>query len=141
RWHFAADAGQTVRFHLIGVRGTGLAFRLIGPNGSTLFNDQAADTDVLTLPAGGAYTLSAYTRTGGTGDYAFTLLSSTAIDLTPGTPIISSLAGQGHFRLFRLHLTAPNSVVFDLSGATADEHLELYVSQSAPPTRANFQYH
>ncbi len=141
RWHFAADAGQQVRFHLIAVSGTGLAFRLAGPNGSTLFNDQTADTDVLTLTAGGAYTLSAYSRTGGTGDYGFTLLSSTATDLTPGTPVSGSLAGQGHFRLFRVHLAAPSSLAFDLGGATADEHLELYVRQGAPPTRVNFQYH
>jgi RHS repeat-associated protein len=140
RWHFAADAGQQVRLHLIAVRG-GLAFRLAGPDGSTLFTDQTTDSDVLTLPAGGAYTLSAYARTGGTGDYAFTQLSSTATDLTPGTPVSGSLAGQGYFRLYRLRLTAAGSLAFDLGGATADEHLELYVRQGAPPNRADFQYH
>jgi RHS repeat-associated protein len=140
RWHFAADAGQPVRFHLIGASAAGLAFRLIGPNGLTLFTDQAADTDVLTLPAGGAYTLSAYSRTGQTGDYAFTLLSSTFIDLTLGTPFTGTVAGQGQFRLFRLPLTAAGPLAFDLAGASADEHLELYVRQAAPPTPADFQY-
>jgi RHS repeat-associated protein len=140
RWHFAADAGQQVRFHLQGVSDAGLAFRLAGPNGATLFNDQATDTDVLTVPASGAYTLSAYTRTGQSGDYAFTLLSSTATDLTLGTPFAGSLGGQGQFRLFHLNLAAAGPLAFDLGGATADEHLELYVRQAAPPTRADFQY-
>src|SRR5262249_41222712 len=126
RWHFAADAGQQVRFHLIGVSGAGLAFRLTGPNGATLFTDQAADTDVLPLPGDGAYTLSAYTRTGQTGDYAFTLLSSTVTDLVAGTPFAGALAGQGQFQLFRLHLAAADSLAFDLSGSSPDEHLELY---------------
>src|SRR5262249_44672382 len=48
--------------------------------------------------------------------------------------------GQGQFRLFRLHLAAADSLAFDLSGASADEHLELYVRQAAPPTRTDFQY-
>jgi RHS repeat-associated protein len=141
RWHFATDGGQRVRFHLIGTSATGLAFRLIGPNGATLFNDQAADTDVLTLLADGAYTLSAYSRTGQTGDYAFTVLSSSVTDLTLETPFAGTVAGQCQFRLFQLRLTAAGPLAFDLAGASADEHLELYVRQAAPPTPADFQYH
>ena len=86
QWNFSAVAGQQVRFNLINVSASGLAFDFTGPNGWGAFTNQTSSSDLITLPYSGGYTITAH----GTGTsyniaYAFELDQTAQTNLAPGT--------------------------------------------------------
>src|SRR5205823_510296 len=84
QWSFSAVVGQQVRFHLINASTSGLVFALTGPNGYSGFTDLAADSQLLTLPTSGSYTLSVHGVNDSTGSYAFSLNQTSVTDLSLG---------------------------------------------------------
>lgn len=138
RWTFSADAGQGVQFHLLNETSSAIVYMLTAPDGSTLLDAVNSDAPMVTLPADGTYTLGAHSIGSAGGSYAFRLFNSTTRDLTPGTPFNGTLAGSAQALLFRLPLTAANPLSITLHGSDPSDHVELYASFSAPPTRQTY---
>jgi len=142
RWRFAVAPGQSVQFDLAGAA-PGLRFRLTGPGGTTVFNDLAADSGPITLLASGEHVLTAYGPGGAIGDYAFTMRSLNAIELTLGTPYNGTLGGNGQYQLFLVKTFTATSLAasIDRTGSGNDVVLiETYVRMGTPPTRSEAQF-
>ncbi len=74
---FDAKAGQRIYFDALEPYVGGLNAVLTNPNGSTLFNYNAAyDEGVFDLAVGGTYTLTVYGNGRTTGDYAFRMIDA-----------------------------------------------------------------
>ncbi|MCY2987964.1 MAG: dockerin type I domain-containing protein [Planctomycetota bacterium] len=141
RWTFSAAAGQQVRFDLINESGSVIVFDLTGPAGWTGFSSLSTDSETLTLPSSGSYTLTAH-GTGGQygGVYAFQLVESAYTDLTLGTAYNGTFVGSGQAQLFRVHVPASVPMTLTLDDSAAKNQNELYVKYGAPPTRADYDY-
>jgi hypothetical protein len=138
-WTFAAGANDQVQFHVINAA-PGVQFDLTGPGGYAGFSGLTADSNVLTLPASGTYTVTAHAAPGQAGAYAFALEQAGALDLTPGTPYQGTLIGTGQGRLFQVSLSTAQSLLFTLADGSAGDQNELYVKFGAPPTRTSYDY-
>jgi hypothetical protein len=105
QWQFSATAGTQVRFDLINRSSTGILFDLVGPGDWTGFSDLDHDSDLITLPSAGRYTLTAR-GTGGdsAGSYAFNLEQTRVTDLALGTFQTGHFAGSGQAELFRIEV-------------------------------------
>jgi YD repeat-containing protein len=105
RWTFGASANQQIRFKRLNSSAGTLKFDLLGPVGWTGFTDVLSQSDLVTLPSSGTYTLVAR-GTGGTGSvsYSFQIEETTVIDLPPGSSYDGQFAGSGQAMLFKIHL-------------------------------------
>jgi len=141
RWTFSAVANQQVRFDLVNSSGSGIVFDLAGPSGWTGFSDISGDSDPITLPNSGSYTLTAH-GTGGQydGTYACKLVPTVQSDLSLGTTFNGSLAGSGQTQLFRLTVPASMPMRLTFDDSSAADHNELYVKFGSPPTRGDYDY-
>jgi RHS repeat-associated protein len=140
RWTFMAQANQQVRFDLLNRTNTSIVFDFTGPNGWTGITNRGSDSDPITLPHTGAYTLTAK-GSGGQygGHYTFTMDQTPQTDLILGDIFTGSIVGSAHAQLFRVIVpdSAPMLVrLDDLSGLP--NHNELYAKLGAAPTRSNF---
>ncbi|MBI2875410.1 MAG: cadherin-like domain-containing protein [Candidatus Tectomicrobia bacterium] len=141
RWTFSAVAGQQVRFDLVNTSGPGVTFNLTGPDGWVGFSDIPADSDLITLPTSGSYTLTARgigAQYGGT--YAFRLQETVQIVLPPGTTYNGTFAGSGQAQLFRVDVPESMPMQLVLDDSSAANRNELYVKFGAPPTRGDYDY-
>src|ERR1017187_5894757 len=83
QWTFGAGSNSQVRFHLMGLSGTGIGFDLNGPYGWKGFTNLVGDSDFVTLPASGSYSILAHSLSGQYGAiYAFQLLGTAITNLT-----------------------------------------------------------
>src|SRR5262249_1310776 len=101
-WTFTAAANQQVRFNLLADSADGVTFDLMGPNGYIRFTGQLSSSASLTLPAAGAYVLTARSNAGRVGSYAFRLDLTTQTLLTLGTPYSGVFAGSGQAQIFKV---------------------------------------
>ena len=86
QWTFGGNTNQQVRFHLVGLSGTGIGFDLVGPNGWKGFTNITADSALVTLPAAGTYSVNALSLNGQYGAiYAFQMFLTTQTNLPLGT--------------------------------------------------------
>ena len=139
RWTFSAVAGQQVRFDLVNASASGVAFTLRGPNGWIGFTNLVNDSDLVTLPQSGAYTLAGF-ATGGSYDinYAFRLAETVQVDLTVGTTFTGQFVGSGQAQLFRIALPGDRPFRVSLANTGQNNRVELYTGFGLPPTRGSF---
>jgi hypothetical protein len=141
RWTFSATAGQQVRFNLVNVSLPGVVFTLRGLEDWIGFENRIADSDLITLPHTGGYTLTARGTGGSYGiAYAFRLVETVQTNLELGTLQSTELTGPGQAHLFRIDVTETGPLRLFLQNAGAGNRLELYVSRGAPPTRESSDY-
>ncbi|MBI3959975.1 MAG: RHS repeat protein [Chloroflexi bacterium] len=140
RWNFAAVAGQQIRFRLINRTSSGLLFRLTAPDGSNLFDNQATDSSLITLPQSGKYVLSAFGSDGQTGDYAIRLEETTQTVITTNQPYTGTFVGAGQAQTFRLNLAQATPLLVTLDADIDQTRTELYLRRGAPPTRSDYDY-
>lgn len=138
RWTFAAQAGQQIRFDWINTSASSIDFTLTGPGGTTVFSNRTADSDPVNLTATGNYFLDAVAQGATGGSYAFRINLTSQIDLTLGTPASRTLIGTGDGQLFRVGIADGNPLRVALDDAAADDRVEVYIKQGAPPTRQDF---
>ena len=105
RWTFAASAGQQIRFTPLNASAGALKFDLVGPGGWLGFSNVVSESDFVTLPSSGTYTLVAR-GSGGTGNvaYSFKIQETTVIELPTGTSYAGEMVGAGQAMLFKIHL-------------------------------------
>ncbi|HXR47355.1 MAG TPA: RHS repeat-associated core domain-containing protein [Candidatus Limnocylindrales bacterium] len=142
QWTFGANVNDQVRFHLVSLSGPGVGFDLQGPNGWRGFTNLVADSDFITLPAAGSYSVLAHSLNGQYGvNYAFELFSIAITNLALGTPYQGqcTVTGQGQLFQFILPASAPLQIV--LNNLVAGNHYEIYAKLGAPPTRSIYDYH
>lgn len=137
-WTFNATAGQQLQFDLLNASSTGIRFDLTGSNGYTAFSNQAGDSNLITLPATGQYTLKAFSLLGQQGAYSFQVVSSQAFPLTLNSPHAEFLNGGNEGKLFRVDVPGglPLTITTNLPGNVG----EVYLRYGAPPTREDYQY-
>jgi RHS repeat-associated protein len=140
RWTFYALANQQVRFDLINASTSGIVFDLVGPDGWTGFRDLAGDSELVTLPASGAYVLTARGTAEQTGSYAFRLVETVQVDLALGTPFAGTSVGSGQAQLFRVTLPEASPLLVTLDDSSANNRNELYAKLGSPPTRGDYHY-
>ncbi len=141
RWTFSAPANTQVRFDLVNRSNSSIVFDLTGPGGWVGFSDISADSDLITLPAAGLYTVTAH-GTGGLpgGTYTFALNETVVTDLTPGTPYTGAFVGSGQAQLFRIVVPQSSPFRVKLDDSAANNVNELYVKFGASPTRGDYDY-
>ncbi len=117
---FDAKAGQRIYFDALDPYVGNLNAVLTNPNGSTLFNYNAAyDEGVFDLAVGGTYTLTVYGNGRTTGDYAFSIDDVTTppavVAPVPGTPatVSGTLASGGSVDYYRIDATAGERLYFE----------------------------
>ena len=139
RWTFSAVASQQVRFDLVNTSATGTVFDLTGPSSWTGFSDIAADSDLITLPTSGSYTLTAHgtgAQYGGT--YAFKLAETPMADLNLGEIYTGQFAGSGQAQLFKINVPQAGQLLIKLDDSANNNVNEIYASFDAPPTRGDY---
>jgi RHS repeat-associated protein len=137
RWTFAARANRQVRLDVIG-SAPGVRFKLTGPNGWVGFIDLAGDSELVTLPADGPYTLEAYSGGAGQGAYSFALVETNVTPLALGVTRPGTLVGTGDAQLFALTLTEGNPLLVTLDDSTSVDRTEVYARLGTPPTRRDY---
>jgi YD repeat-containing protein len=141
QWQFSVTAGTQVRFDLINRSSTGILFDLSGPGGWVGFTDLDRDSDLLTLPSDGTYTLAAQGTGGHTGgSYAFQMQQTRVTDLALGSFQTGQFAGSGQAELFRIDVPTSNPLKVVLDDDASNNVSELYLKFGAPPTRADYDY-
>lgn len=141
RWKFSAVAGQILNFDLLNICGFGVAFDLVGPNGWTGFTELANDTNLITLPQSGNYTLTAH-GVGASYDinYAFKLTGTDPTDLPFNTNFTGQLIGSGQAQIFRIAVSNIGPIHITFLNSGIGNHVELYASFGTAPTRGVFDF-
>jgi hypothetical protein len=104
KWQFSATAGTQVRFDLVNRSSSGILFDMSGPAGWTGFKDLDRDSDLITLPSAGTYTLTAR-GIGGQAvgvPTAFKMQQTRVTDLALGSFQTGQFVGSGQAELFRI---------------------------------------
>ena len=141
RWTFSAAAGQQVKFDLISTSDTGMAFDLMGPSSWTGFSGISGDSDLVTLPSSGTYTLTAH-GTGGQygGTYSFVMKQTSVTPLALGTPYHGTFAGSGQAQLFTIVVPVSATLKVVLDDSASNNANELYLKFGSAPTRGDYDY-
>ena len=147
RRHIALTSGHSLRwpvsksaFNLVDTSSSGIVFDLAGPGGWIGFSDLANDSDQITLPSSGTYTLTAR-GTGGNYNLTYAcLVEIPQTDLVLGTTYNGTLAGSGQAQLFRVDVPAGEFLHVTLDDSTSADSNEVYIKFGLPPTRADFDY-
>ncbi|MGH7136287.1 MAG: pre-peptidase C-terminal domain-containing protein, partial [Pirellulales bacterium] len=143
-WSFAAVANQQIKFDLINSTTSAIQFDLTGPNGYSAFSGITTSSSLITLPASGAYVLSAHWAlpVPGYAAYAFQLRETSVSSLTLGTVYDGALAaGDGQAQLFTV--TVPqggNPLLINLAESSSTDQDEIYASLGSPPTLSDYQH-
>jgi len=107
QWTFGANQNDQVLFHLVGLSGSGIGFDLRGPSGWQGFTNVVGDSDFVTLPTSGSYSVLAHSLSGQYGAvYAFELLGITITSLALGAPYQGQFAVSGQGQLFQFNSSA-----------------------------------
>ncbi|MEO8166317.1 MAG: hypothetical protein ABI619_13065, partial [Betaproteobacteria bacterium] len=138
QWIFTAVESSQIQLRLLAAFG-GLGFRLTGPNGFIGFTDLSSDSEVITLPTSGTYTLSAFGSNGTFGNFAFELNRLNYISLFSDSVFQGTLLGSGQSQLFTFEVKDPGLVRIDLAGLTGANLFQFFGSFNAIPTRDDYQ--
>jgi RHS repeat-associated protein len=131
-WTFSAAANTQVQFNLVAAAKNATEFDLTGPGGYTAFSDATTSSALITLPSAGNYVLTVHN---GAGAYAFDLQQTAQADLALGTPLQGNLTGSGQAQLFQIVVTNAAPLLVTLTDPNVQDHNELYIQASVPPTR------
>ena len=141
QWQFSASSATQISFDLIARSDDGIVFDLAGPNGWTGFTGRSTDSDLITLPSAGTYTLTARRTKGqSVGTYAFRVTQTAKADLKLGDTVTGAFAGSGQAQLFAVVMPSFGPLGLVLSDADAAHHTEIYAKLGAPPTRGSYDY-
>ncbi len=140
QWTFSAVAGQQVQFHLIPASTVGVTYTLNDANGNPQFTDLAGDSQLISLPSSGTYTLVAHSISGITGNYAFRLNLSSQTDLAIGSVFNGTLAGIGQAQIFKINVPTAQVLTLQLNDSTSTDSVEMYAQFGSVPTRATYDY-
>lgn len=140
-WTFTATAGQQLKFDLLNATAAGgVVFTLRGPTDWVGFNQIAGDSELVTLPADGLYTLTAV-GTGGANDlaYSFRMVETqqTPLDVMP---YVGQLKGSGQAQIYYFQTEASYPIELTLANQGAGNRVEMYVSRGVPPTRTSYEH-
>src|SRR5262249_33508464 len=86
---FSASANQQITFRLLGATSSNIAFTLLTPDGTAVFQGQRTSTGLIDLPQAGTYMLSVDASFGSPGAYSF------RIDQTAVAPLILGSTYRG----------------------------------------------
>ncbi len=138
-WNFSAVANQQVRFHLLNASSPGVVFDLKGPSGWIGFTNLAGDSDLITLPTSGSYTMTARGTGGAYGiNYAFMMEQVVQTTISAGSSISGQLVGNGQAQLYRVDVTNAGPMRISLSLGAGGGLVELYAQLGSPPTRGTY---
>jgi RHS repeat-associated protein len=140
RWTFSGIAGQVINFNLINAENPHIVFDLTGPAGFTAFSSQSIDTNLISLPATGSYTVSVHTTQRATGAYAFKLESVSVNTLGLNGTFTGTLAGGTQSQLFKIAVPDQQQLLVLLSDTSATDRNEVYIKFGSSPTRSDYQY-
>ncbi len=141
QWTFSAAAGQQVRLEGINTSAPTVAFDLLGPSGWIGFSNVASQSDLVTLPSSGGYTLVARSTGMPPGKSYTCRLQETAItNVVIGTPFTGTLVGSAQAQLFVITNSANMPMRITLINTGTGNRNELYASFGVPPTRGTFDY-
>ncbi|MCG8599810.1 MAG: hypothetical protein MI807_06690, partial [Verrucomicrobiales bacterium] len=140
-WTFFASAGQQISLNLRDLSTPGIEFALNGPNDWSGFSQISEDSDPVTLPFSGEYTLTV-SGTGGSYNtsYAFQLEETSRAELTINSTYNGNLDGSGQSLLFQLDLTEGGPLNLALRNNGAGNRTEIYARRATPPTRTEFEH-
>ena len=140
-WHFSAVVGQLVRFNLINASDSDIIFDLTGPNDWSGFAGISDDSDLVTLPVSGSYTLTARGTGGANGKvYSFMLEAISVTDLPLGTTFTGAFVGNGQAQLFRVNIPESKPLKVVLDDSSGNNSNELYLKYGLPPTRGDYDH-
>ncbi|MFN9915114.1 MAG: hypothetical protein ACK53L_21165, partial [Pirellulaceae bacterium] len=108
RWTFNGSTNQQVRLDIVNSTSSAIKFSLYGPNGWVGFSGLSSDSELVTLPENGSYTLEVFTAGSGRGSYAFKLEEISQTLLPLGQSIDGLLIGSGSAQLFRVEMAQSN---------------------------------
>ncbi len=139
-WTFWGNANHQVQFDLINASAAGASFTLRGPGDWVGFAALSSDSDPISLPATGSYTLTA-TGTGASTQlaYAFRLQEMQPAPLAVNTPHHGQFDGSGEAFLFQLEVLEGGPLHLVLQNSGTGNHTEIYASRSSSPTRTNHE--
>jgi RHS repeat-associated protein len=140
QWTFSATANTQVQFNLLGSSAGALNFSLSGPGGFTGFTGISGNSNLVTLPTSGTYTLTAQGTGGAVGSFSFSLNQTNQIPLTLDTPMTGVFAGTGQAQLFQFAVPTASPLLLSVTDNNTTDHTELYASFGSPPTRETYQY-
>ena len=141
KWTFAAVANQQVQFDLINTEFPGIAFDLNGPSGFVGFTGITADSNLVTLPSSGTYTLTVRSTSSADGAYTFRLNQTSQTQLALGTFYNGTIPGTGFAQLFKIDVPDFRPLLIQFHGLNNSDRIEVYARQGAPPTRQQFDAH
>ncbi len=139
-WNFNAAANTQIQFELVNESSPAITFTLAGPDGYVAFSGASSDSDLITLPTAGVYTLRAQSTGGQTGSYAFRINQTALTPLTLGSTFADAFTASGQAHLYSIALSSATPLSITLSDANPDDRYEIYVSRGMPPTRGTYDY-
>ena len=104
KWTFTALADEQVKLHINNQTSPDLFYTLTGPNGFTGFTNIAGDSDLISLPSNGTYTLTVTGSNGTTGNYSFILNTTSQTSIPLNGSVNATLAGPGQAELYTINV-------------------------------------
>ncbi len=138
-WNIVAQAGTQVQFDFLNASSSGITYSLIGPNAYSGFTDISGDSNLLTLPFTGTYSVVARSLTAAQGAYSFQLKRTDVVDVALNTTFNGTL-NNNEARLFRVDVPAGQVLTLRATDATPTDRIEMYARLASPPTRETFDY-
>ena len=140
-WTFPGIVDQQVRLVQVSTSDPSIVFDLVGPSGWSGFNSVAGQSELVSLPDTGMYSLVVRdTGTRSTKNYAFMLQETPQTVLTPGTSYQGRFISSGQAQLFILQLSFAKAMLLTLSNSGQGNCNELYARLGSPPTRGQYDY-
>ncbi len=140
-WGFSAVAGQQVRLENIKMSAPGIVFDLVGPDGWAGFRGISEESELITLPESGKYSLIArYTGEGSNRGYSCRLQETAVTDIAPNTVYQGNFVGSGQAQLFKIELSESTPMNIILDDSASNNSNEMYVKFGLPPTRKDYDY-
>ena len=139
---FTAVAGQQIRLEGVKASAPGIVFDLEGPGGWSGFTGLTNQSDLLTLPGSGVYTLTARILGGGyNAVYTFRIQETAQTSLTIGTLFTGSFVGSDQAQLFRVDVPANRPLRIRLINPGGESNrVDIYARFGVPPTRGAFDF-
>lgn len=139
-WTFSAASGQQIQFGLIGGAENGIQFELTGPDGYVGFQNLTTNSSIITLPTAGTYNLIVSGANGATGAYAFEVEQPASSVQSLAGNFTGTWSGSGQAEYFKVSVSQMGPLLLQLSDPNGNDHVEMYASLGAPPTRQSYDF-
>ncbi|MCK5000487.1 MAG: hypothetical protein KAS23_13175, partial [Anaerohalosphaera sp.] len=140
-WSFAGVARQQVRLQNLKSSGTAISYDLIGLDGWEGFVGLIDESELITLPASGNYTLIARSHAVDKDIvYSFVLKETTQTELPFDEIYDGTFTGSGQAELFHIVVDDVHSMHIKLDDTANNNYNEIYLKHGLPPTRGDYDY-